>query len=137
MIVRAVDIHEPFADDREDVERGRRAIDELAVRTVRREGAFEDKLIFFARFKAVLVEEGFQRSTNFCHVEHSLHRATVAAATDRGAVGTFAENEIERADEDGFARSGFAADDVVAGLEFQRQIGHEGKVFDAQRGQHR
>ena len=46
------------------------------------------------------------------------------------------EDEIERADDDGFARTGFACDDVATGLEFQRQVAHESEVFDAQRRQH-
>ena len=45
-------------------------------------------------------------------------------------------DEVERADEDGFARAGFAGDDVVAGLQLQRQVGHQGEVLDAQRRQH-
>ena len=48
----------------------------------------------------------------------------------------FTEDEVERADDDGLARAGFAGDDVTAGLEFQREVGHQSKIFDAQRRQH-
>ena len=42
----------------------------------------------------------------------------------------------ERAEDDGFARAGLAGDDVATRLELQRQVAHEGEVFDAQRRQH-
>ena len=70
------------------------------------------------------------------NIEHGLDRATFLAAADERAVGAFAEDEVERADDDGLARAGLAGDDVAAGLEFQREVGHEGEVFDAQRRQH-
>ena len=54
----------------------------------------------------------------------------------RRAVGAFAKDEVERANDDGFARAGLAGDDIAAGLKFERQVRHEGEVFDAQRRQH-
>ena len=71
------------------------------------------------------------------NVEHGLDRATVAAGADERAVGALAQHKVQRADEDGLAGAGFAGDDVAAGLQFQREVGHQGEVFDAQRGQHR
>ncbi len=164
VVVRPVDVHEPFADGRQAVQRGGRAVDELAVGAGAGEGAFQDELILFARLEAVLVQEGSQRgrSADFqtgepgvfarnapgqssalrrpgeqlCHVEHRLHRAAILAAADERAVGAFAEDEVERADDDGLARAGLAGDDVAAGLEFQREVGHEGEILDAQRRQH-
>ena len=50
--------------------------------------------------------------------------------------GTLAEDEIERADDDGFARAGFAGDGVIAGRKFERKVGDQGEIFDAQRGEH-
>ena len=69
-------------------------------------------------------------------VEGGLDRATVAAAADEGAVGALAQGEVESANENGFAGAGFAGNDVVAGLQFERQVGHEGEVLDAQGCQH-
>ena len=53
------------------------------------------------------------------------------------AVRPLAEDEVECADDDGLAGSGFARDDVAPGTQFKRQVGHEGEVLDAQGGQHR
>jgi hypothetical protein len=72
----------------------------------------------------------------FFHVKHRLDRATFFAAADERAVGAFAEDEVQRADDDGFARAGLAGDDIATRLEFQRQVAYQGKVFDAQRRQH-
>ena len=78
----------------------------------------------------------FSGARSFCSVKHRLDGAAFLAAADERAVGAFAEDEVERAEDDGFARAGFAGDDVAAGLEFQREVAHEGEVFDAQRRQH-
>ena len=136
MIVRAVDVHQPFPDGGERGEGGRRAVDELTVRTRAGEGALEDELVFFARFEAVFIQKSFQRRFQFSHVEQGLDRATVAAAADERAVGTFAQHEVQCADDDGLARASLAGDDVAARLKFQREIGDDGEVFNAQRGQH-
>ena len=106
------------------------------------ESALEDELIFLARFQAVLVQKTLEfasaaRGVSLnLHIEHRLDGAAFLAAADERAVGAFAEDEVERADDDGLARAGFAGDDVAAGLEFQREVAHEGEVFDAQRRQH-
>src|ERR1039458_5834127 len=136
MIVRAVYVHEPFANAGKRGERGRRTVDELAVRSRAGERALEDELIIFARFKAVLFQKTFQRRAKFFHIEHGLDGAAFFAAADERAVGAFAEDEIQRAEDDGLARAGFARDDVATGLEFQREVAHEGEVFDVQRRQH-
>ena len=78
----------------------------------------------------------FNGARSFFHVEHGLDGAAILAAADERAVGAFAEDEVESADDNGLARAGFAGDDVATGLEFQREVAHEGEVFDAQRRQH-
>ena len=70
--------------------------------------------------------------SKFCDVEHGLDGAALLAAADERAVGAFAQDEVERADDDGFSRAGFAGDGIAAGLEFQREVGDQGEVFDAQ-----
>ena len=136
VVVRAVHVHKPFANRREDVQCRRRAVDELTICSRAREGAFEDELIFLARLKAVFFEKSFQRRAELFHVEHGLDGATVAAAADERTIGAFAEDEVERSDDDGLARAGLAGDDVAAGLEFERHVRHEREVFNAERRQH-
>jgi len=111
--VRTVDIHKPFADDSKRVQRRGRAVDKLAVRARAGERAFENELIFLTRLKTILVQKLFQRRFQFRHVKNGFDRAAFLAAADERAVGAFAEDEVERADDDGFARAGFAGDDVA------------------------
>jgi hypothetical protein len=97
------------------------------------ERAFEDELVFLARFQAVFVQKAlFQRRAGrreTRHVKDGLDGAAFLAAADERAVGAFAEDEVERADDDGLARAGFAGDDIAAGLEFQREVAHQGEGF--------
>ena len=136
MIVRPVHVHEPLTDAGENIQRGRRAVDELTIRPRTRERTLEDELVVITRLKSVLIEKAFERCAELFHVEHRLHRAGITAAADERAIRALTEHEIERADDDGFARARLAGDDVATGLEFQRQVAHEGEVFDAQRRQH-
>ncbi len=136
MIVRAVHVHQPFAQRAEHLQRGRRPIDELPVRARERERALEHELFVFARFKSVLFEKTLQSPAQLGHVEHRFDRATVRAAANECAIRALAQHEIERADDDGFARAGLARDRVAAGLKFERQIGDQRQVFDPQRREH-
>ena len=136
VLVRAVDVHQPLAEGGEDVQGRGRAVDELPVGAGAGEGALEDELVVFARFQAVVFQKGFQRGLEAGDVEDRFDRATVAAAADEGAVGAFAQGEVQGADEDGFAGAGFAGDDVVAGLQLEGQVRHQGEVLDAQGRQH-
>ena len=132
MIVRPVHIDEPFAECRENVERRWRTIDELAIGSVGGKSSLEHELIFFARFQAVFFQEIFKRRAQLFCVENGFDGTIIAAAANQSAVGAFAENEIERADDNGFARTGFAGDGVESGLQFQRQVGNQRQIFDAQ-----
>src|SRR6185312_7989369 len=63
MVVRAVHVHQPFADGREHAQRRRGAVDELPVGAVRSESALKDELIIVARFNSILFEKKFQKRT--------------------------------------------------------------------------
>ncbi len=136
MFVRAVHVHEPFADGGQGIEGGGRTVDELAIGAAGGKRALEHQLMVFAGFKTVVIEQRFQRRLEAGHIKNGLDRALVLPAPDEGAVGALTQDEIEGADDDGLAGAGFAGDDVAARLELQRQVGHQGKVFDAQRRQH-
>ena len=136
MLVGAVNIHEPFAQRGKDVQSCWRTIDELPIRARIAERAFENKLGVFARFQTVLLEKGFERRFQGTNVEHCFDGTGFAATANERAIGAFAEDEIKCANEDGFARARFPGEDVVAGLEFDSEIRHQGKVFDAQRREH-
>ena len=136
MVVRAVDIHEPFAKRREDIQGGGRTVDELAVHAVGSESALQEELPVLTRFKPVFVEKLLEWRAELGNIKNRLDRATVAAAADQRAVSSFAEHQIQRADQDRFAGAGLAGDGVVAGLQFKRQVGDQSEVLDAQRRQH-
>ena len=136
VLVRAVDIHQPLAQGGEDAQRRWGAVDELAVRARAGEGALQEELVVRARFKTVLLQERLERRAEAGDVEGGLDRATVAAAANEGAVRPLAQGEVEGANEDGLAGAGLARNDVVAGLQLERQVGHEGEVLDAQGRQH-
>jgi phosphoribosyl 1,2-cyclic phosphate phosphodiesterase len=131
-----MNVHEPFADAGEHGQRGRRTIDELAVYACIGEMTFEDELVFLARFQAIRFEKLFQRCAKIFDIKDGLDRTAFLTAADERAVGAFAQDKVQRADDDGLASAGLARDGVAAGLEFQREVAHEGEVFDAQCRQH-
>ena len=73
----------------------------------------------------------FKRIFNRFRMQNGFDGTTIAAVADERTVGTFTEDEIERADDDGFARAGLAGDDIAAGLKLKRQVRYEREVFDA------
>ena len=68
--------------------------------------------------------------------KNGLHGALIGTGPDGAAIGSLSQHQIQGAQHHGFSRAGFARDDVATGLEFQREVAHEGEVFDAQSGQH-
>ena len=136
MIVRPMNIDQPFANGTEGLQGRGGAIDELFVGAGIGEGALQNELAIFARLQAILIEEGVQRCLKVADVEDRLHGTGVGPTADQRPVGALAENKIERPDEDGLAGPGFAGDDVQARLQFEREVGDEREVLDAQRGQH-
>lgn len=135
MIMRAVHIYEHLTERGEDRKGGGGAVDELAIGTGGGEGALKDKLVFFAGFEAILFQERGERREVFGG-EDSFDGAGIGPAADEGAIGAFSEDQIQGANNDGFAGAGLARDGVVAGSELEGEVGHESKVLDAERDQH-
>ncbi len=73
-----MNVHEPFADGRQRVERCGRAVDELAIRAAGGECALEDKLIVFTCLKAVFFEKRSKRRAEFGNIEDGFDRTTIA-----------------------------------------------------------
>ena len=136
VLMRAVDIHQPLAQGGEDSQRRWGPVDELSVRAPAGEGALQEKLVVGARFETVFLQERLEGSAEPGDVESGLDRTTVAAAANEGAIRPLTQGEVESANEDGLAGTGLARDDVIAGLQLERQVSHEGEVFDAQGCQH-
>jgi len=136
VIVGPVNVDQPFSDGGQNLQRRRRAIDELAIRARRRESPLDDDLSILTRLQAIFIEIRHEGSLQRTDVEDGLDRAGIGATANQGTIGAFAQHQAQSADEDGFSRAGFAGDDVQAALQFQRQVRHEGEVLDAQCGQH-
>ena len=116
MVVRAVYIHEPFAERGEDIQGGGRAVYELAIQAIASESALQKELAVLARFEPVFVEESNEWSSEFGNIKSRLDRATVAATADQRAVRPFAEHQIQSADQNRFAGTGLPRDGVVAAV---------------------
>ena len=100
LIVRAVHIHQPFADLLEHGQRGGAAVDELAIAAGGGERAFEEQLIVLTRLQTVLLQKRGQRRIELGDIERGLDRALIGLGADKRTIGAFAQYEIERADED-------------------------------------
>src|SRR5207245_3122318 len=98
VVVRAVDIDEPFAERGEDIQRGGRAVDELAVQAIRGERSLQQELAVLTRFKTVFVEKSLDWRAELGDIKNRLDRAGIAAAADQRSVRAFAEHQIQRAD---------------------------------------
>ncbi len=134
VVVRPMQIDQKVAQLLEHGERRRRAVDELPVAARLGEGALDDERAVDAAFQAVSVEFRVELVA-ILHVERAFDRAGVRAGANLPFVGAFAQQELERADDDRFARPGFTRDGDEAGREVPVEFFDERQVFDAQRGE--
>ena len=102
VIVRPVEVHQPVAEQLQHGERGRAAIDELAVRAGGGKDALQDELRVLARLHALLREPRVQ-FVRIAEVKDRLHRAALRAGADERFLRPLAEDELERADDDRLA----------------------------------
>ena len=130
MIVRAVNVHQPFTQHREGVQRSGRAVDELAVGARRREAALEDELAV-AQLDAGIAQLRIQ-SFQIRSFENCFHRADIRAGANQRFIRAFPEQQLESADDDRLARAGFAGDRGEAGRELPLEVLDERQVFYSQ-----
>lgn len=131
MVVRAVQVHEPVADAFERLECGRGVVDETFAGAVGGELTADDELIGGVVFQAEFIERVAGGGAGI-ELEHGLDGAKVGAGAQDGFVSALAEQEVERAGDDGFAGAGFAGDDVEAGPELDEEVVHDGQVANPQ-----
>src|ERR1051326_850277 len=123
MLMWAVNIDQPLPNRRKSIQGSRRTIDELAIAPGSRKIAFQNKLMIFTRFQAVLIQESLYRRFELANIKHRLNRALVTPAADQRPISALTQHQSQRADEDRFAGAGLTRDDIVTGLQFQRQVG--------------
>ena len=98
MIVRSVEVNQIVTKLLEIPQGGRRSIDELAISSGKRKAAFQNQIgvaWFDPRFLETRIP--FREITA---VKNCLDRAHVRASPDQRLVGAFAEQQLERADND-------------------------------------
>ena len=98
MIMRSVEVNQIVTKLLEIPQGGGRSIDELTVRSGKRKAAFQNQ-IGITRFDSRFLEMRIP----FCEiiaVKNCLDRAHVRSSPDQRLVGAFAEQQLERADND-------------------------------------
>lgn len=136
MFVGTVEIHEEVSQGGQGGESGGRTVDELPVGTCGCERSPQHEKPLQTGVETVVGQQSVDGPLGMPCGEHGLHRTQVGPGTNGAAIGAFAEDQLDRAEDDGFARTGFSRDDVESRMEFQGQIGDECEIADAQRGEH-
>ena len=108
VIVRSVQIDQFVAKTFQHRERGRRAIDELAVAAAGGKRALDNQLVR-ARLHSRFLELRIQFREIFAG-KNRFDRARFRAGADERFVRALAEEQLQRADDDRFARAGLAGD---------------------------
>ena len=134
VVVGAVEINKSDAQLAQQGECAGRPVHKLLSRAFGQHGAFDNQRPVFARLRAAGFENGVNRRS-LGNLEKPFHRAGVGSVANESAVGAFAEQELHRAEDDGFSRSGFACDGDKPAGRFPKEIFHQGEVADAQRCQ--
>ena len=134
MIVRPMQVHEPVAEILEHRKCGRAAIHELPVRPRCGEDALDQELAVFARLDALLFELRVE-GTRFADFEDRLDRAGLGAGPEQGFIRPVAQDELERAHDDRFARARFASDDRVARPKLPGELLDQGEIANAEIGE--
>ncbi len=133
MVVRPVQIDQLVAETLQHRERGRRAIDELPICARRRKASFHDQLAL-ARLDARVAQltiELFQLGP----FEDCFDGANIGSGANQRLVGSFAEEQLQRADDDRFARARFSRDGGESRRELPFQILDQRQVLDSQQSE--
>ena len=128
VVVRPVEIDEPFADRGQGGEGRGRPVDELAVDPGRRHGAANDEHAALAWVDAGVGEETVHGVLESVAHEDGLDGEEVGARADGASVGTLADGQLDGAEDDGLARAGFAGDDIEPRVQVEDEVGHQGEV---------
>ena len=135
VVVRAVEVDELVAELPHDLERGRRAIGELAVGSGGGEGSFQHQLPAIAGLDPRPGQDGVEAG-GIGQLENRFDRALVGPRAQQGAVGPVAQDQREGPQDDGLAGPGLAGDGDEARAGFPGQAFDEGQVLDAKVRQH-
>src|SRR5205823_8398668 len=107
-----------------------RSVDELAVRATRRKRALDNQIVA-ARLDTGLDQLRIQL-LQILAGKNSFRSASVGAGANERFVRPFAEQKLQRADDDRFAGAGFASDRGESGRDLPLELFHEREIFDSQ-----
>ena len=133
MIVRAVKIDQGVADVFQDRQRSRRAIDELTIGAGRGKCSLNNKIVaagFDAGFDQLRIQ-----FLQFFAGENRFRSTNVGAGADERLVGAFAQQKLERADDDRFARAGLTGDGGETRRNLPLELFHEREIFNSEQNQ--
>ena len=130
MVVRAVEIHQRIAEVPQKGERAGRAVHKLFARAFAQHRALDDESPILAGLRAGFFEEpvNWRRSGN---LEKPLDGAGIGSAANKRAVGAFAQEQLHRAEDDGFSRARLASDGHETSGGFPKEILDKCEVADA------
>ena len=131
MIVRPMQVHEAIAEFLQDGQCCRAPVDELPIRSTCAEDALDQKLSVLAWLDPLILQLGVQ-SVRILHFENRFHRATVRAGANQRFIGSFAEHELQRTDNDGLTGTGLAGDGCGPGTKGPFQLVDEREVANTQ-----
>src|SRR5207245_4850920 len=98
MIVRSVEVNQIVTKLLESPQSGGRSIDELAIRSGKRKAAFQNQIVA-ARFDSRFLETRIP-FREIIALKNCLNRAHIRSSPVQRLVGAFAEQQLERADND-------------------------------------
>ena len=130
VIVRPVQIDQFVAEFLENAQRGGGSVDELPVRPGCGKAPPYNQVAIDA-LDSRFVEEGIE-FLQCLPGENRFDGAGFRAGPDQRLVGSFAEEQLERADDDRFTRTGFARDRSESRRQLPFEVFHERQVFDSQ-----
>lgn len=134
MVVRSVKIDKKVPQGTEQGKGAGRAVDELFAGGFSGQDSLEKKASFLARIRAVTGEEGGYAGIGGI-LKDGLDRARVRTRANRIPIRPIAEDQRQRAKNDGFSCAGLPGDGDESRPGLPEELLNKGKVANAQRGE--
>ena len=135
MIVRPVQIDQKLAEALQHLNRHRRAVHELLVRTAGADGAFDQQFPVLAGLQSRLIEHRVDFPRVF-QVKTRLHRAGVLPVADEAAVRPLTQDQLQSAHDDRLSRSRLPGHAHQPCGQFPGHIFDESQVANFENGKH-
>ena len=134
MIMRAMKIDQEVSEGAKNRKSAGRTVRELFARSLRGQRALKKQAPVLARFSAMTGEQG-RYSFIVDVLENSLDRASVRIRANEVLVRPLSEDEGQRAEDDGLARSGLSRNGYESVWRLPSELFDEREIANAQRGE--